>query len=238
MTRGGGWSACSLKAGHRMNRTRAALLSARAASPPPPPPPPPPVPSPRAITTGTGAAGTNSFTLPARVSGDTLVAVVETDNSATGNAANTGWTRRLLDDDGVAVGLKIFTRTSNGTDNSPVSGNPNSPYSWTIFSVQDAASGFDVVSTPNGGSGGLPETAIVAGSVTPTGTALLISAYVRSFGTGSVTPPGGQTATPQVQTAGATLRCGYETVAAGATGTRTATNSDAQPWAAGNIVVK
>lgn len=201
----------------------------------PPPPPAPSGPTARAATAGTGPSGIPTFTLPVRSAGDTLVAVVTCDAGVNGSA-NTGWTRRVNTDDGSAIGLAVYTRQSDGTDNPPVTSSLLGAYAYTIIAVQNPAVGYDV--SAGASSGGASSASIVAPSVTAGAAGLLVSAYLRSAGSGSITPPAGQTATAQVATAAGTLRCGYESVAAGATGTRTATGSDAQPWAAAGVVVK
>lgn len=195
-------------------------------------------PSVRNVSTGTLTGGTNSPTLPTRSSGDTLVAVFGfgVDSPPT---ANTGWTRRISQGSGdILSNLGVYTRQSNGTDNSPLSASVTNDSAYTIFAVQNPATGYDVSGVGTGN-----DSSIVAPSVTTTATNdVLISAYLRGAGTGSVTPPGGQTATTQVQVGAptnVTLICGYETLSAsGATGTRTATNSSSTQWIGANVAVK
>ncbi|HYH64637.1 MAG TPA: hypothetical protein VD866_08085 [Urbifossiella sp.] len=203
----------------------------------PPASPAPTGPSVRDTTTGTGVAGTRAIDLPTRVAGDTLVAVVANDGAAN-PAANTGWTRRASNDDGISVAIATYVRQSDGTDNVPVNSNLSGDYTYTVFAVRDVTAGHDAAASAS--SGGAPGASIAAPSVTTAAApALLVSAYVMSAA-GTITPPGDQTPTVPVAVAGHTLRCAYESLAAaGATGTRTAIGSNAgATWAAASEAVK
>lgn len=197
-----------------------------------------PAPSVRNATTGQITTGSDAVTLPTRVSGDALVAVVSVAGAAP--TENTGWLRRVNETAGDLVStLAVYTRTSDGTDNTPLGGTLMSGGTFTVLAVKDVTTGYDV-----SGSGTGNDASIVAPTVTATGApAVLISAYLRCAGSGTITPPGGQTATDAVvdgsMIPGHTLRCASEALAAsGATGTRTATNSTSTNWVGANVVVK
>lgn len=194
-------------------------------------------PSVRAVSTGSVASGT-SLTLPTRAAGDVLVAFVVT--GGTVPTANAGWTRQINETaDNLASKLGVYTRTSDGTDNTPVSSSLMSGAAYTIFSVQNPTTGYDTSASGKGNSG-----SIVAPTVTAAGSAsVLLTGYMRASATGTITPPGTQTATTPVVDAGMipsiTLRCGYESLSAsGATGTRTATQSSGTFWVGANVIVK
>jgi hypothetical protein len=194
-------------------------------------------PSVRAASTGTGANGQKLYTLPTRVAGDILIAFIENDGAGL-YAPNTGWTQRGTPvDDGVTVGLSVFTRVSDGTDNVPVTNNSPGAYSYTIVAVKSPTTGYDAVALA--ASASVPAAAIPAPTVTAGGPACLVNCYVRSANTGTVTPPAGQAATTPVASFGqATMVCGSEAVGPGATGTRTATNSSSTNWCAASVTIR
>lgn len=194
-------------------------------------------PSVRAVSTGSVVSGT-SLTLPTRAAGDVLVAFVVT--GGTVPTANTGWTRQINDTaDNLVSKMGVYTRTSDGTDNTPVSSTLGSGAAYTIFSVRNPTTGYDTSGSGKGNSG-----TIVAPTLTATGSAsVLLNGYMRVSDTGTITPPVSQTATTPVVDAGMiptlTLRCGYESLSSpGATGTRTATQSTSTYWIGAGVIVK
>lgn len=184
----------------------------------------------RAQSTGTMTAGGTIVTLPTRSAGDTLLCYMAF--SVAVPTANTGWTRRFDQTSGGSVNhLTIYTRQSDGTDNTPVSGTVAANATYEIVSIKDVFVGYDT-----SGSGSGTSTSIVAPSITPGNNfAVLFNSYLRDSGTGTITLPGGQTTVGPANTAVLTHRSGYETLASPVpTGTRTATNSTSTGWAGGS----
>lgn len=189
----------------------------------------------RNVTTGTTSFGTTTVTLPTRSSGDTLVVVVA--SSMAFPAANTGWTIRQ-DQQSVDLinRIGVYTRQSDGTDNTPFGANAGADILYTAFSISTPLSGHEL----SNGNSNVPSTSIQASGLVLNGVRdVLICGYLRCANSGTITVPGGQTPTTTVVTALLTFRCGYETLAAGgSTGTRTATQSDSQNWAASTTAVR
>lgn len=201
-------------------------------------------PSVRNVSTGITSSGTSSLTLPTRSSGDSLVVYTASANDPP--TANTGWTRRFLRPPGVDLmgGLALYTRQSDGTDNTPFSGNVGGDTGYVAISVQGGSSGY----ITSGSGAGSSSTSVVAPSVTAIeqGSMFLLSGYLVSNGSATLTVPGGQTPTTAVQPPVAipsmTLRVGYESFTsnspADTTGTRTATSSASANWAAATALLK
>lgn len=203
------------------------------------PPPPPPVVAFRASVNGTGASGSAVVNLPTRQSGDTLNAIV----AVVGNGspvANTGWTRRVNRIVGTFIALAEYTRTSDGVDNTPLGANAGGVYAYTVISVKDPVTGFNVQ-----GSGAGDSDPITAPTVDPiTAPGVLISAFMTlhdfdiNIATGTalarvtIANPGGSDVTA------ANLRVAYESLSVDTpTGIRTATGSQDAGWAAANLVI-
>lgn len=184
-------------------------------------------PSPR----GTPTTGTGPPTLPPREVGDVLVMFCSFASSPGSNLDGLGnWTRLHAISGGGDVFLFVYTRTSDG--GADAISLFNQPHGYTVYAAKDATA-FDVSAAGTANVG----TDCVAPSVTPTAPALLLCGYASTSGAATITPPGGQTASAQVGTL-ARLRCGTESVAAGATGTRTATLDAAASSIAVSVAVK
>lgn len=192
----------------------------------------------RAVAVGSNSSGT-TVNLPTRSAGDTLVAFVGI-GAPDAIAANTGWTRRhaqAATDNNTS--LQVYTRQSNGTDNTPLGGTAGAGFAYAVYSIQNPVTGFDVSGI--GTNPGMPDSSVVAPDVTATGDkGVLLSCFMRCVDNGTITGPGGQTLTA-VQNVTSFLRliAGYELLnASGPTGTRTATMGDSTAWIGCNVVVK
>ena len=194
----------------------------------------------RNATSGQIANGSATVTLPTRSAGDILVVYIGM--SGTPPTAGTGWTRQFSQQDGYLgqTAIACYTKVSDGTDSTgPLSATLPFGGAFCCASLQNPASGVDQAGSAQ--STGGTQTNVVAPSVTNVGSAdVLISGYMAQF-SNTITLPGGQTAVGPAADSGAqvVLKLGYETlVAAGATGTRTATISMAAGWAAGTLTVQ
>lgn len=189
----------------------------------------------RNVAVGISMDGSN-LTLPTRQSGDTLVAFVAIPGDFQ-ISATSGWTKRIDQIDVFnASRLAVYTRQSNGTDNQPMAANPMNGCTFAIYSISNVASGYDI-----SGSATNNTTTITAPSVVATAGGILLNFYMRCSSSGNIsTINGGQSgATVQQDWNVVRSRSAYSSIsAAGATGTRTATQDDAVPWNAASVMVK
>lgn len=165
------------------------------------------------LTLRSVSAGENSITMPAGfTAGDLLVLVVHG-----GNPVLADWTKTDLYTGSDPPKSSVYTKVAIGSETLSVGSN----MSGHCFAFQNGTG----IETSGVGTSGFG-TSAVAPTVTSGGTnRILISGY-STASNWTITVPGGQTTTTNVNLSGVsqTARCGYETIsAAGATGTRTAT---------------